>query len=263
MGTANGSDPGRHRPMSATHDSVFKTGNPSSRHTPLGVPTPRGGSRFTALEPASAFAAASHGGIVLPRSVSARTENASSPAGSPAERDLSRPPASPAALPRQSAFEHRAAPRWSRPASPRRVNDTDPSMVRSIFSFRHISLPYVRGALGARGSPIQRPGRSSFRAVAEASAVIFYQPTQGAFTASVPTSLSRAASVSAPLFRGSPRVGLARTVGSRGSRCRCPVSPKLHLLSASPCAAARHLRHRAVISAGWPPRHPPTRPRLS
>jgi hypothetical protein len=155
MGTANGSDPGRHRPMSAPHDSVFKTGNPSSRHTPLGVPTPRGGSRFTASEPASAFAAASHGGIVLPRSVSARTENASSPAGSPAERDESRPPASAAALPRRSALELGAAPRWSRPASPYRVNDTDPSMVRSIFSFRHMSLPYVRGALGARGSPIE------------------------------------------------------------------------------------------------------------
>jgi len=66
MGTADGSDPGRHRPMSATHDSVFKTGNPSSRHTPLGVPTPRGGSRFTASEPASAFAAAVTGALSSP-----------------------------------------------------------------------------------------------------------------------------------------------------------------------------------------------------
>jgi hypothetical protein len=149
MGTADGSDPGRHRPMSATHDSVFKTSNPSSRHTPLGVPTPRGGSRFTASEPASAFAAASHGGIVLPRSVSARTENASSPAGSPAERDLSRPPASPAALPRQSALELGAAPRWSRPASPCRVNDTD-----SVDGPKHLQLPshFLSPTSGARSA---------------------------------------------------------------------------------------------------------------
>lgn len=60
-------------------------------------------------------------------------------------------------------------------------------MVRSIFGFCHMSLPHVRGAPGARGPPIERPERSSFRAVAEASAVISYQPSQGAFAASVST----------------------------------------------------------------------------
>jgi hypothetical protein len=87
MGTADGRDPGRHRPMSATHDSVFKTGTlrPGTLH-----------SVFPHLAVAHASRRSSqprrsrprHGGIVLPRSVSARTEHASSPAGSPAERDL-------------------------------------------------------------------------------------------------------------------------------------------------------------------------------
>lgn len=75
-------------------------------------------------------------------------------------------------------------------------------MVRSIFGFCHMSLPHVRGAPGARGSPIERPERSSFRAVAEASAVISYQPSQGAFAASVPTSTrGRKAGVRSPLAR--------------------------------------------------------------
>lgn len=126
-------------------------------------------------------------------------------------------------------------------------------MVRSIFGFCHMSLPHVRGAPGARGPPTERPERSSFRAVAEASAVISYQPSQGAFAASVPTpTLGRMAGVR-PLSRGSPSGGLARTVGSRCSRRGCPVSPKLHLRSAPPCAAARHLRHRAGILEGWAP----------
>lgn len=127
-------------------------------------------------------------------------------------------------------------------------------MVRSIFGFCHMSLPHVRGAPGARGPPIERPEHSSFRAVAEASAVISYQPSQGAFAASVPTpTLMVGRPVSAPLLRGSPSGGLARTVGSRCSRRGCPAAPKLHLLSAPPCAAARHPRHRAGILEGWVP----------
>lgn len=135
MGTANGSDPGRHRPMSATHDSVFKTGilRPGTLHSVFPHLAVAHASRRSSQPRRSRLL---HEGIVHPRSVAARTEHASSPAGSPAERDSSRPPASPAALPRLSVFEHGAAPRWSRPASPCRVNDTG-----SVDGPKHLFLP--------------------------------------------------------------------------------------------------------------------------
>lgn len=134
MGTANAGDPGRHRPMSATHDSVFKTGTlrPGTLHSVFPHLAVARASRRSSQPRRSRL---HHEGVLFPRSVSARTEHASSPAGSPAERDSSRPPASPAALPRRSVFEHGAAPRWSRPASPGRVND-----LGSVDGPKHLRL---------------------------------------------------------------------------------------------------------------------------
>lgn len=63
MGTANAGDPGRHRPMSATHDSVIKTGTlrPGTLHSVF--PHLAVARAFTALQPASAFADASRGSV--------------------------------------------------------------------------------------------------------------------------------------------------------------------------------------------------------
>lgn len=63
MGTANAEDPGRHRPMSATHDSVIKTGTlrPGTLHSVF--PHLAVARAFTALQPASAFADASRGSV--------------------------------------------------------------------------------------------------------------------------------------------------------------------------------------------------------
>lgn len=109
MGTANAEDPGRHRPMSATHDSVIKTGTlrPGTLHSVFPhLAVARASRRYSQPRRSRMH----HEGVFVPRSVSARTEHASSPAGSPAERDSSRPPASPAALARRSVFEHRGSP---------------------------------------------------------------------------------------------------------------------------------------------------------
>jgi hypothetical protein len=115
-----------------------------------------------------------------------------------------------------------------------------------------MSLPHVRGALGARGSPIERPAGSSFRAVAEASAVISYQPTQGAFAASVPTMPSWSyVGVRSPLARLPQR----RIGADRGfAVSEAPISGVAEAppLSTPPCAAARHPRHRSVIIEAWP-----------
>lgn len=105
-------------------------------------------------------------------------------------------------------------------------------MVRSIFSSCHMSLPHVRGALGARGAPIVGPERSSFRAVAEASAVISYQPSQGAFAASIPT--RRPGSVPS---REAPPAGDWRgpwVRGARGADVRCRRSSTFSLLPLAP-----------------------------
>lgn len=141
MGTANAEDPGRHRPMSATHDSVIKTGTlrPGTLHSVFPhLAVARASRRYSQPRRSRMH----HEGVFVPRSVSARTEHASSPAGSPAERDSSRPPASPAALPRQSVFEHGAAPRWSRPASPDRVNDLGSvDGPKHLWLLSHVSPP--------------------------------------------------------------------------------------------------------------------------
>lgn len=141
MGTANAGDPGRHRPMSATHDSVFKTGTlrPGTLHSVFPhLAVARASRRFSQPRRSRLH----HEGVLFPRSVCARTEHASSPAGSPAERDSSRPPASPAALPRRSVFEHGAAPRWSRPASPGRVNDLGSvDGPKHLWLLSHVSPP--------------------------------------------------------------------------------------------------------------------------
>lgn len=141
MGTANASDPGRHRPMSATHDSVFKTGTlrPGTLHSVFPhLAVARASRRYS--QPRRSRLR--HEGVVFPRSISARTEHASSPAGSPAERDSSRPPALPAALVRRSVFEHGAAPRWSRPASPGRVNDLGSvDGPKHLWLLSHVSPP--------------------------------------------------------------------------------------------------------------------------
>jgi hypothetical protein len=50
-----------------------------------------------------------------------------------------------------------------------------------------------------------------------------------------------------------PRRRMARTAVRSSSRCRPPVSPKLHLRPAPPRAASRHLRHRSGILEGGPP----------
>lgn len=90
--------------------------------------------------------------------------------GFPGRTRLARPPASPASLARMR--ELGAAPRWSRPASPRRVNG-----VGSVDGPKHLLLPPRLDPLRlgcARRSrpPIQRlcdgPAGSSLRATAEA-----------------------------------------------------------------------------------------------
>lgn len=79
-------DPGRHRPMSATHDSFIKTG--TLRPGTLRSVFPHLAVARASRRPSqSRRARPRHGCIVLTRSVFARTEDASSPAGSPAERD--------------------------------------------------------------------------------------------------------------------------------------------------------------------------------
>jgi hypothetical protein len=135
--------------MSATHDSVIKTGT----HRP-------GTLRF--VFPHVAVARASRR-FSQPRRARPRYTGAlSSPAASSRVPRMLRHPrvsrqnatrastGAPAAS--HEVRRHGAAPRWSRPASSCRVNDTDPSMARSIFCFRRVSIPYVRGALGARAS---------------------------------------------------------------------------------------------------------------
>jgi hypothetical protein len=106
-------------------------------------------------------------------------------------------------------------------------------MVRSIFFFRHVSTPHVRGAFGARGPSIERPRCSSFRAMAEASAVISYQPTQDAFRSFGPDRTGRCPlpSCEAPPaedWRG-PWVR-----GVRGADFRCRRSSTFYLLPLAP-----------------------------
>jgi len=122
-------------------------------------------------------------------------------------------------------------------------------MVRSIFFFRHVSTPHVRGAFGARGPPIERPRCSSFRAMAEASAVISYQPTQDAFRSFGPDRTGRCPLPSCeappaedwrgPWVRGvrGADFGVAEappSICSPSLRCPTPSSP-------------------FVIPEGWPP----------
>ena len=86
MGAVDGSDPGRHRPISATHDSVIKTGTrcPGTLHNTF----PRDVMARASRRYSQPRRSRSHlEGIVLLRCVSARTENASSPADSPTEHD--------------------------------------------------------------------------------------------------------------------------------------------------------------------------------
>jgi hypothetical protein len=122
-------------------------------------------------------------------------------------------------------------------------------MARSIFFFRHVSTPHVRGAFGARGPPIERPEHSSFRTMAEASAVISYQPTQDAFAASVPTAR---VGVRSPLARlPLRRIGADR--GFAGSE-----APTSGVAEAPPSICSPSLRcptpsSPLVIPEGWPP----------
>lgn len=61
FGKADGSDPGRHRPMSAAHDSIFKTGTRCPGSLRFAFPARRGGSRFTTPSQSRGPPAASRG----------------------------------------------------------------------------------------------------------------------------------------------------------------------------------------------------------
>lgn len=191
LGSADGGDPGRHRPMSATHDFVFKTGTHSSRHTPLGVPAPRGGLALHGALGQPRRSRPRHEGLFVPRSVSARTEDASSPAGFPAERDSrvhrrSRGARMPAST--------RGSPRWSRPVSPRRVNDVGSCRWSEASSAPAACRSPTLGARSALAASdrfeIESTGRLEFPSDGRSSAVSC-QPARGAFTASVPTLAGR------------------------------------------------------------------------
>ncbi len=91
-------------------------------------------------------------------------------------------------------------------------------MVRSIFCFRRVSIPYVWGAPGARGLRsfvLRSTGRLESPSDGRSSAVFSFQPAQGAFTASVPT---LSGSRPALLSRGTPGGGGSARTAVRSSR---------------------------------------------
>lgn len=265
LGLADGGDPGRHRPMSATHDSVFKTGTQSSRHTPLRDPSRRGGSRFTAFEPASAFAAAYTGAC-------------SSPAASPRVPRMLRHPR----VPRQNATRASTGvarvPRTDARArgSPPMVETcvTAPRERRRIRRWSEASSASaasrsptfgVRPALAASDrSSCDRPVGSSLRATAEALQCSLFnrprvhsplrsRPSRGRGPRSSHEAPPAGAGPRGPRF-AAPEVS---TPGSSGSR-RDSSFTRLPRF-----AASRHLRHRAGDPRSWALRHPPTRSRPS
>lgn len=88
-GMRSGGDPGRHRPMSATHDSFFKRREPVvSVHSASRIPTRRSGSRYTPLSSQPRWTCLPVASVVLSRRFDMRSGYASSPNGSPAERSL-------------------------------------------------------------------------------------------------------------------------------------------------------------------------------
>lgn len=89
--------------------------------------------------------------------------------------------------------------------------------------------------------------------MAEAPAVISYQPSQGAFTASVPT-LTQWSGGRCPLpSREAPPAGDWRGPWVHSSRGAVSGVAEAPLCLCSPRAAARHSRHRAGILEGWAP----------
>lgn len=207
MGAVDGSDPGRHRPISATHDSVIKTGTrcPGTLHNTF----PRDVMARASRRYSQPRRSRSHlEGIVLLRCVSARTENASSPADSPTEHDNVASTGVARGSFRASAFEHGASPRWSRPASPTRVNG-----LGFVDGPKHLPLPSLVSPLRlGRARRSWPPGRRRMSTTAQLEFPndvgsfysVLYQPAQGAITTSVPTRRP----VLTPLLRGSPSGGL-------------------------------------------------------
>jgi hypothetical protein len=107
LGSADGGDPGRHRPMSATHDFVFKTGTHSSRHTPLGVPAPRGGLALHGALGQPRRSRPRHEGLFVPSQRLRAYRGCFVARGFPGRTRLARPPA----LPRcPHACEHSGLP---------------------------------------------------------------------------------------------------------------------------------------------------------
>lgn len=149
-------------------------------------------SRFTALSASLGVRGRVTRDCSSHRSVSARTEDASSPAGFPAERDSrvhrrSRGARMPAST--------RGSPRWSRPVSPCRVNDVGScrwSEASSASAACRSPTSGARSALAASDRfDVESTGRLESPSDGRSSAVISCHPARGAFTASAPTLTGR------------------------------------------------------------------------
>lgn len=237
--------------MSATHDSVFKTGTHSSRHTPLRDSLTL---RWLALH----GAAASLGGDGrVTRACSSlaaspiRTEHASSPTRVPSRTRLG--PVhwlGPRRPFHRSGPELGASPRWSRPTSPTRVNGLGYG-----DGPKHLSLSSLLTPL--------RWGRARF-----------VVPFGDIVTSQSPSSERRRKHCSVLFSTGpgcvddlgpdpSDRCPLTRTAvrSSRGAELRCRRSDAFALLPRSPLPGT--LVTAPGSSRFGPPRHRPNRSRPS
>lgn len=162
----------------------------------------------------------------------------------------SRPPFGPRALPTRSGPELGASPRWSRPASPTRVNGLGcGDGPKHLFAFVASHSPTF-GARPIRSLAAMTSSPSEARASSdvESFAVFFYQPAQGAFATSAPA-IGRC-----PLTRTAVR-------SVRGADLRCHRSGTFALLPRSPLPGT--LVTAPGSSRFGPPRHRPNRSRPS
>jgi hypothetical protein len=245
--------------MSATHDSVFKTGTlcPGTLRFVFPHVTVAHASRRSS-QPRRSRLHVSRVHVPHPQRFRAYRECFVA-RGFPGRTRLARPPASPAALAHE-VRELGAAPRWSRPASPRRVNG-----VGSVDGPKHLLLlpcvdPLRLGRVRRSWPPISRPGCSSFRATAEAlQCSLFNRPWVHSPLRSRP---SRGRCPRSPF--GAPHSGAV----PRGPWFTAPEAPTAGFAEAPPLLDSPARRFPTPSSPRrdlreWAPRHLPTRSRPS
>jgi len=255
-GMRSGSDPGRHRPMSATHDFVFREGALVSVHSASRIPYASQRLTVHAVSSPPRRSGMPCASVFFSRRIILRTGHASSPHGSPAERSLQ----TAKALLRDIASTGVARG----PNAVALESSGYPPMAKTGFTVPHerltgplrseassspaayFSPSTFEGSSGARGRRSRlRPACSRFRMAAGASAV--FQPTVGTFACLWSRSLNRCphSSEEAPL-----------AWDQCGPWVRCLQGAELRsgepsLRSAPPSASSRYLRHRPVIIGGW------------